>query len=100
MIFYVKYDENEELVDIINVPNFTLIKLEQKQYEFFKWLFNKKNNHKYWRDVNGEKNYCTYDVSAFIEWLNINVFNSFTEKARLVQMDAKPQNADVDILYF
>lgn len=100
MIVYVKYDKNEKLADIISVPNYTLNEVEQKQQEFFKWLFDKNTNHKYWIDIDGKKSCCSYDVDAFVEWLNNNFFSNFSEKAQVLQKDANTKNSNMHFIYF
>ena len=100
MILYVKYDENEKLADIVDIPNFSLDTIKQKQNEFFKWLFNKDNDHKYWREIDGVKSICAYDVSAFIEWLNSYVCLNSKDKAVLLKKDAICENENMNVLLF
>lgn len=69
MIINCFYDEDMEYADIIYLPDIGL-KVDDLQDAFFKWLFNKNNNHKYWIIVNGEKKACKYGVDAFIDWFN------------------------------
>lgn len=59
MIINCFYDEDMEYADIIYLPNIGL-RVDDLQEAFFKWLFNKNNNHKYWIIVNGEKKACKY----------------------------------------
>ena len=39
--------EDSECVDIIEVP-YNIFELEKIQSDFFKWIFDKNINHKYW----------------------------------------------------
>lgn len=48
------YDEDLEYADIIYIPN-TILDIKELQNTFFRWLFDKNNDHKYWIIVNGEK---------------------------------------------
>ena len=63
------YDEDKEYADIIYLPDVGLnvYKLQEK---FFKWMFDKNNNHKYWIIVDGEKKACKYGIDAFVDWIN------------------------------
>jgi len=97
---YVQYDKNEKIADIISIPNYTFKEIEQKQQEFFKWLFDKNNNHKYWKKINGVKSYCDYDVDAFIEWLNNNIFCNSFNKAQVLGKDAEIKNAKYNFYIF
>lgn len=62
------YDDGKEDADIIELPQYLIDNLEDLQSEFFKWLFDKDNNHKYWIFENNQKKYCEYDVEAFVNW--------------------------------
>ena len=48
------YDEDMEYADIVYIPK-TIFDIEELQNNFFRWLFDKKNDHQYWVIVNGEK---------------------------------------------
>lgn len=48
------YDEDMEYADIIYLPDLES-GVDELQEEFFKWMFNKNNNHKYWIIADGEK---------------------------------------------
>lgn len=108
MIINVSYDEKKESnnkylrnVDIIDVPERIVQDIENLQQSFFKWLFNKSNDHKYWvLDNNGEKIYCSYCVDAFIEWLNKYIINNMEEKANCVQINVKKALNNRPIIYF
>lgn len=91
--------EDDGRIDIIDVPTDFVPQLDVAQSMFFKWLFDKKNNHEYWVTVNGEKSYCAYDVSAFIKWINTNYFNNIN-KISLVQKNAEsPSESSIKLVF-
>lgn len=100
MIVYAKYDEEDKFATTFYIPDVPRINIEQKQEEFFKWLFNKSNDHKYWRLIDGEKKYCEYNVEAFIEWLNENIFKNIDCKAEILSKGTDEYTSDSQILYF
>jgi len=55
MIVYAKYEEKDEICTSIYIPDIPGLDIVRKQEEFFKWLFDKNNHHKYWRIVDGQK---------------------------------------------
>lgn len=98
MLVIFAFDEELEDIDIVDVPINAVDDLEKEQKEFFKWIFNKDNNHEYWIVKNGEKTACSYDSEAFVKWFNEK--HSGEEKARVVEQCAKKQIEDTPILYF
>ena len=58
MIVQAKYEETDDCGTSIYKPDITVIDILEKHEEFFKWLFDIKNNHQYWKIVNGQKMYC------------------------------------------
>ena len=57
MLVNITFDDEESLryVDIVNIPDEVAGSLDEVVSEFFKWMFDKTNNHKYWV-IEGEKN--------------------------------------------
>ena len=51
--------------------------------DFYKWLYDRKNDHGYWKDLGGVGGVC-YTEEAFISWLNSFVIKT-SEKAVLVE---------------
>ena len=49
MLVNITFDDEESLkyVDIINIPDEVAGNLDEVVNEFFKWMFDKTNNHKY-----------------------------------------------------
>ena len=87
MIINVFFDD-AGTADVITVPS-EVGDIEEVQKEFFNWLFDKKNDHRYWVVINGEKEYCNYETEAFIEWIN-NVFLKENEKkAKIIKKNYK-----------
>ena len=87
MIINCFYDECMEYADIVYLPNIK-IDIEILQEYFFKWMFDKKNNHKYWVIINSEKVYCQYGTQAFVEWFNQHIVKHSMEKAYIVKENA------------
>ena len=82
------FDEENEVVDVIWIPQ-SITNIEKLQIDFFEWLFDKKNNHKYWIIVNNEKKYCNYGVDAFVDWINSNVLIDEKDKARVILRNSR-----------
>lgn len=61
-------DDDHEFLDI-SLSDF--YKVEEYQSEFFSWLFDKNNDHKYWVVFNGHKIGCDYGIEAFIDWIRL-----------------------------
>ena len=76
--------------DVIDVPVFVVNNKGKMKKKFLNWLYNSKNNHKYWgtiRTPSGETftGVC-YGSEAFIEWLNSKVLlNNNGQIASLVE---------------
>lgn len=91
--------DNDECADVIIVPD-NVENIEEIQLDFFKWLFDKKNNHKYWVYEDGEKKYCSYGVDAFVEWLNCTVLKNSVEKASIFKSHSnKYCKKDIELLF-
>ncbi len=81
MFISIEYSPDD--FDVVKLPDCRNYEIEQLQNDFFSWMFNKNNNHKYWRYSKGQKIYCEYDTNAFIEWLNNTIFLKSNEKAMI-----------------
>lgn len=90
MLINIFYDEEPEIADIIELPED--LDVEQLERDFLSWMFNKNNNHKYWVYENGIKQYCSYGTSAFVEWMNLFIFNNDERKARILEEYSKNYN--------
>lgn len=93
------YDEDKEYADIVYIPD-TIINIEEIQNDFFKWLFDKNNDHPYWIVVNGEKKACKYGTQAFIEWINNTILLEKVEKSHIIKENSKVWNLDNMSLIF
>jgi len=76
------FDKDNNDFDVIDIPQTIMEDIADIQQMFFKWLFDKKNNHKYWICVDDMKKYCSYRAEAFVEWLNNYYFLDSSERAR------------------
>ncbi len=99
MNIYIKYDEEITRGDELTIPETCDKSLELLQKEFLKWMFDKDVDHKYWKVINDVKVYCEYDSTAFVDWLNSNVFIQ-GEKASVLKKDIETDNKDFEVLYF
>lgn len=99
MIINCFYDEDMEYADIIYLPDIGL-NIDDLQEAFFKWLFNKNNNHKYWIIVNGEKKACKYGVDAFIDWFNHIYISDNSVKAYIIKENAEKWDNEEKYLIF
>jgi len=86
--------------DLIDCSNDIYDNIEKYQTEFFKWLFDKNNEHKYWICKNGKKFGCCYRSDAFVEWLNKFVINDNTKKAKVVESYISIISKCDKIIYF
>lgn len=100
MLVNVVFDEESKDFDIIDLPSSLLENLNEFQNNFYKWLFNKKNDHDYWVYKDGEKAYCSYRSDAFIFWLNNIVLKNSIDKARIVSTWSDELLPNNPILYF
>ncbi len=91
--------DDETIADVMDIPE-NVDDVEKLQMDFLEWLFDKSNDHEYWRQIQGEKVYCEYGVDAFVEWLNQYVLKECRRKAEVVQRDCS-EFFDEDLsLYF
>lgn len=86
------YDEDMEYADIVYIPK-TILDIKELQNNFFRWLFDKKNDHQYWVIVNGEKKMCKYGTQAFIEWINSTILLESIEKSYIIKENSKSWNS-------
>lgn len=99
MVVNVRYEEHGSTGDIIAVPDDFCSTLNALQAEFFKWLFDERNDHPYWYYKEGMKAGCSYDVDAFISWMN-NHYAKRTGEAYVLARDVTlPEKADAELLF-
>lgn len=86
--------------DLVYIPDLTKYSPKKLQKLFDKWLYNKNINHEYWIYTEGKKDYVSYDISAFIKWLNENIFVGSDEKAKIVEENISNIPLEAERLYF
>lgn len=86
------YDEDMEYADIVYIPD-TILDIKDLQNNFFRWLFDKNNDHQYWIIVNGEKKMCRYGTQAFIEWINNVILSRNNDKSYIIKENSKSWNS-------
>ena len=67
--------------------------IKRLQKDFFKWLYNRENNHPYWFEEEEDGNVIygvSYRTDAFIYWLNKVKFNKGKNVARLIEVPKIP----------
>ena len=64
--------------------------------EFFKWMFDKTNDHKYWVIEDGQKKYCSYATEAFGDWLN--QFITREERTTIVAVSSREIDETLPII--
>ena len=100
MLVNITFDDEESLkyVDIVNIPDEVAENLDEVVSEFFKWMFDKTNNHKYWVMEEGKKKYCSYTTEAFIDW--INEFITKEEKATIIAISSRQIDETLPVIFF
>ena len=94
------YDETARDADIIELPETIANDLPAIQERFFRWLFDKNNDHGYWVFENGEKKLCAYDAEAFVFWVNKECLCRGCKKASVVEKYAQKIDPAAPCLFF
>jgi len=82
MIISLMFGDND--YDIVELPEaVTDERLCELQEEFFRWLFNKDNDHQFWVSEGGEKKYCEYRGDAFVYFLN--QYEKFAQSTSIIR---------------
>lgn len=101
MLVIVSFTYYSDLVYIPDSSNYTPKKL---QTLFDKWLYNKEIDHEYWIYRDGRKYGVSFDIHAFIKWLNENIFADSDDKAkikvRITKKNASQIPKGLEELYF
>lgn len=79
------FDEIGKDVDIIDIDESIAENIHEYLHEFFIWMFDENNKHRFWRKTEDGFSYCDYRADAFIEWLRDF---GFDKNATLVKEDA------------
>ena len=100
MLVNITFDDEESLeyVDIVNIPDEVAGNLDEVVNEFFKWMFDKTNNHEYWVIEENKKKYCSYSTEAFIDW--INQFIAKEERAAIIAISSRRIDDALPIIFF
>ncbi len=90
--------------DLIEVPQSVIDNKDKLQKQFYRWIYNKNNNHQYWVhtiDISGKPFVgLMYRSDAFVDWLNKKVLNSSTEKAVIVETNTTKDIDGLPTLFF
>ncbi len=100
MLANISFDDEESIrcVDIVSIPDEIADNLEKIVNEFFRWMFDETNNHKYWVVEGGKKKYCSYSTEAFIDWLNR--FMTKEEKAKIIAISSTQIDDTLPLILF
>ena len=79
--------------DMIDVPQHVIDHLEALRTEFLRWLYDRKNPHRYWVKMGSVQGVC-YRSDALVEWLNGYILRDTSEKAVILE-----QHISRDICY-
>ena len=81
--------------DVIQCPDYIANDIRQYQMQFDKWLFDENSEHGYWVSYpdpaieSTDKVALSWDVEAFINWLNRFVVNeNMNEKVSLIEFQS------------
>ncbi len=94
MIVNCFYDENMEFADIVYIPDCIKCNVEELQNSFFNWLFDENNDHDYWIIINGKKQACEYGIDAFVKWINDTICIAQSDKAQIIESNAKEWDSE------
>ena len=100
---YINIVFNDDLndVDIVYLPSLMGATLEELQGEFYKWIFNNDNNHKFWINIRTKDMGCIFRSEAFVEWFNdILLQGMHGMKAKVVKQYQTKELCGVPTLYF
>lgn len=85
---------------LVSIPDTSKYKPLELQKLFDKWLFDERVDHEYWVYTYGKKDYVSYDIEAFIKWLNENIFANSDEEVKIVERNISNIPMDLEKLYF
>ena len=97
MIVELQFDIDSDLMEY---PGEIKSELEVYQTHFWKWLSDKKNDHKYWCIENGAKAAVCYRGEAFTEWLNQFILCNNDSKAKIIKQHVPMDSGYQIILHF
>ncbi len=70
---------------IISVPDEIGGEIKKYQNKFDKWLYDKSNDHGYWVIINGRKTAVSFDIQAFVDYLNTAYLHSCEDRAMVIE---------------
>lgn len=86
--------------DLVYIPDSSLYKPKKMQNLFDKWLYDKTIDHEYWIYKDGRKYGVSYDIDAFIKWLNENIFSDSDVKVKVVERNISDIPPELERIYF
>ena len=99
MLVNVVFDEEETDLDVIEIPESLVKDIGRIQQMFFEWLYDKKNNHGYLVRIDGFEGY-SYATEEFVKWINDNLIDDNSEKAKIVCPHLTELSNDYPTIYF
>jgi hypothetical protein len=64
------------------------------------FYYNKANDHRFWRFIDGRKSYCEYRADAFVEWLNVGLLAGRQDKASVLELYSKKCDENLPNILF
>lgn len=86
--------------DLVYIPDSSIYKPKKLQQLFDKWLYDKTIDHEYWIYKDGKKYGVSYDIDAFIKWLNEYIFSKSDDKVKVIEKCISNIPAEFERLYF
>ena len=88
-------------VDVIYVPSLIGNNIKKIQNRFYKWLFDKSNNHGYWVIIDGKKRAVSFGSDAFVRYINEYHLMESQEKAYIAEqeLDSVPDTCEVTLFF-
>ena len=84
----------------VMVPDYIANNIHKYTKMFDKWLLDKDNNHGYWEKRNGRNFMVSFDVDAFVFYLNEYVVKEKKDKVFISEEDSAATVQDDDILIY
>ena len=97
MIIELQFDIDSDLMEC---PEEIISELAIYQEHFYRWMFDKNIDHKYWCIENGTKEAVCYRGDAFVEWMNQFILCNSESKARIIKQQVHRGTGYQIVLHF
>lgn len=86
--------------DLVYIPDSLQESPQKMQRKFTKWIHDKSIEHAYWVYKDGRKYGVSFNIDAFIKWLNENAFLNSSDKVKVVEENISSIPKELIRLYF